>query len=346
VRFKINIHCTWKPNLTKPPDYEIFRVRDEVASSEGPDITFYNFIGVSSSASQIEIQRAYRKKSKQIHPDKARQAYLATYAKPTAQPKPGTNKPKNKKPGVTVRKHPSQRELDKFTQEADKRFQLLSVAADILQTPERRDRYDYFLRNGFPKWRGTGYYYQRFRPGIGSVLVGLLVVVGGLAHYGAMYLSWKRQRDFVERYVRHARQMAWGNGVGIQGIPGVDAEATATPPNEVNADVNEDGAAMNWNRRQKRQQEKENRKAAKNPKAVKAAKTSGISTPVEAELTSGPTGAKKRVVAENGKVLIVDSVGNVYLEEETDDGQIHEYLLDVRLAHLTHPPLTNSPQLI
>ena len=28
-------------------------------------------------------------------------------------------------------------------------------------------RYDFFYTNGVPKWRGTGYYYSRFRPGIG-----------------------------------------------------------------------------------------------------------------------------------------------------------------------------------
>ena len=59
------------------------------------------------------------------------------------------------------------------------------------------------------------------------------------------------------------------------------------------------------------------------------AKNEGVSTPIEAELTSGPVGAKKRTVAENGKILIVDSVGNVYLEEQTEEGQTHEFLLDV-----------------
>ena len=54
-------------------------------------------------------------------------------------------------------------------------------------------------------------------------------------------------------------------------------------------------------------------------------------------MSSGPQGAKKRVVAENGKVLIVDTVGNVYLEEETEEGETHEYLLDVSsLCHLTN----------
>lgn len=26
--------------------------------------------------------------------------------------------------------------------------------------------YDFFYKNGVPKWRGTGYYYSRFRPGL------------------------------------------------------------------------------------------------------------------------------------------------------------------------------------
>lgn len=27
--------------------------------------------------------------------------------------------------------------------------------------------YDFFYKNGVPRWRGTGYYYSRFRPGLG-----------------------------------------------------------------------------------------------------------------------------------------------------------------------------------
>ena len=161
-----------------------------------------------------------------------------------------------------------------------------------------------------------------------------------------MYISWRRQQDFVERYIRHARQMAWGDATGIQGVPGVDADGlanggTATPPQQGEPG----GEAMNWNRKDRRAAAKGDRKAAKSGKTVAKARASGISTPQEAEVTSGPQGAKKRVVAENGKVLIVDSVGNVYLEEETEDGETHEYLLDVSsfsislqpIAHFTNP---------
>ena len=248
---------------------------------------------------------------------------------------------------VTKNKQPTQKEIAAFNKEASHRFTILGLATNILRGPERA-RYDHFLRNGFPKWRGSGYYYERFRPGLGSVLLGLFVVIGGGAHYVALYLGWKKQKEFVERYIRHARRTAWGDESGLQaiaGLPGSDGAAVAppAPPPAPTAPEEEEPQAMQWNRKQKRAQERENRKEAKNPKksakAAEKAKTSGISTPVEAELTSGPVGAKKRTLAQNGKVLIVDSVGNVYLEERTAEGQTHEFLLDVSalvpFAHCT-----------
>lgn len=326
-----------------PADHEVFRLRDEVIASEGPDATFYSFIGVSPSASQDEINKAYRKKSRQIHPDKARQAYIANYAKPDKT---------KKKPGVTVRKQPSAKELRQFDKDASARFARLGVVANILRGGDRQ-RYDHFLKNGFPAWRGTGYYYSRYRPGLGSVLFGLFVMIGGAAHYGALYLGWRRQRDFVDRYIRHARRAAWGDELGIQGIPeGLSADnGTATPPEPAAPQqqqyVDENGQPISLNRRQKRMQEKEARKEGKVPKSAKAtkqARNSGISTPVEAELTSGgPRGPKKRVQAENGKVLIVDSAGNVFLEEETADGDVHEFLLDVSQLPSSFIDLRTNP---
>ena len=145
-------------------------------------------------------------------------------------------------------------------------------------------------------------------------------------HYGAMYLSWKRQREFVERYIRHARRTAWGDDSGIRGIPGIDGAMTGTsaaPP--ASGFAQENGQAV-LNRRQKRMQEKE---AKKEKKSGRGNKGSGISTPQESEPeTLGPQGSKKKVQAENGKMLIVDSIGNVFLEEENEEGETGEYLLD------------------
>lgn len=298
-------------------DHEIFRLRDEVVAYNGPNVTFYDLLGVKPSASQDELTKAYRKRSREAHPDKVRKSFDAKRVL------------ENKKKGKKVTKAATKKEIDAFMKEATAAYQRLSVVATVLKGPSR-ERYDHFLRNGFPKWRGTGYYYERFRPGLGSVILGLLVVMGGGMHYFALVMGWKRRREFVERYIRHARKTAWGDDTGIQGIPGVDAASATLPPVNTQLwddedDTPEEMAPMN--RRQKRAMEKENRKDKKS-KVAKKARNSGISTPVEAQLTSGPQGAKKRIVAENGKVLVVDSAGNVFLEEESDEGQKQEFLLD------------------
>lgn len=60
-------------------------------------------------------------------------------------------------------------------------------------------------------------------------------------------------------------------------------------------------------------------------------KDSGTSTPMEEEpapASAGPVGNRKKVQGENGKVLIVDSLGNVYLEGDNEQGVKGEYLLD------------------
>ncbi len=328
-----------------PEDHEIFRLRDEIEANEGPEVTFYgvllitvyyfktllitgatDFLGVKSSASQDDILKAFRKKSRILHPDKAKQSFIASRATATSKPLLGL---KNKKPGVHVNKAPSENEIQAAVKKASDRYARLAVIAEILKGGGR-ERYDHFLSNGFPKWRGTGYYYARFRPGLGMVLVGLFTFGGGLVHYGAMYMSWQRQKDFIERYVRNARRSAWGDDSGIGGIPGVDGAVTGTSTAPPSTPAQETGAVA-LNRRQKREEEKQAKKDAKNPKKSKALQRSGASTPLEsesAEPVSGPQGAKKKVQAENGKWLIVDSVGNVFMEEDDENGIKGEFLLD------------------
>ncbi len=328
-----------------PEDHEIFRLRDEIEANEGPEVTFYgvpqilylvkprltpagaaDFIGVKSSASQDDILKAFRKKSRVLHPDKAKQSFIASRARATSQPLFGL---KNKKPGVHVNKAPSENEIQAAVKAASDRYARLGVIAEILKGGGR-ERYDHFLSNGFPKWRGTGYYYARFRPGLGMVLVGLFTFGGGLVHYGAMYMSWQRQKDFIERYVRNARRSAWGDDSGISGIPGVDRAMTGASAASPSTPAQASGAAF-LNRRQKRDEEKQAKKDAKNPKKSKVLQRGGVDTPPESEPSeplSGPQGAKKKVQAENGKWLVVDSVGNVFMEEDDEHGVKGEFLLD------------------
>lgn len=266
------------------------------------------------NANQDDINKAYRKKSRLLHPDKVKRAFIANSSKDKSKAK-GKN-------GVHVSKGPSQREIAAAVKQATERASRLNIVADILRGPTR-ERYDHFLKNGFPKWKGTGYYYSRFRPGLGSVLVGLFIVFGGAAHYAALILGWKRQRDFVDRYIRQARRAAWGDESGIRGIPGIDSVGATAPAPAPEAP---DAGAVPMNRRQKRMMDRENRKESK--KGTRGtSRGSGTATPTNEGPV--PTGERKRVVAENGKVLIVDSIGNVFLEEETEDGERQEFLLDI-----------------
>lgn len=294
-------------------DYEIFRLRDEVALTEGPDVTFYDFLGVKPSASHVELGKALKKRSRTLHPDKVKQQFIAARSTGKDQKKTG-----KKAPGVHVSKGPSEKEVKNAYNQANERYARLAVVAKILQS-ENRERYDHFLAHGFPKWRGTGYYYARFRPGLASVLVGLFLVLGGGAHYGALVLGWKRQRDFIERYIRQARRTAWGDETGIRGIPGIDNTTAPIP-----APSEEAESMTQINRRQKRQLEKESKKE-KSGKVKAGGKISGTHTSIR---DGGSAGEKKRVVADNGKILIVDASGNVYLEEDDEDGTTQEFLLD------------------
>ncbi|KAK3990367.1 hypothetical protein QBC44DRAFT_325599 [Cladorrhinum sp. PSN332] len=327
-------------------DREIFRVRDELIAHEGSDVTFYEYLGVPKSASHEDINKAYKKKSRLLHPDKVRQQLQAERVKAQKE-----HTKKGGKPAAHLTsKPPSAGELKAAIKKASERQARLSIVADVLRGPGR-DRYDHFLSNGFPTWKGTEYYYNRYRPGLGTAMFGVFLFAGGGAHYLALYMSWKRQREFVERYIKFARHAAWGNNLGLN-IPGIDAAAAAAaaaapppppppPPQQVYED--EEGNQVPMNRKMRRMQEREEKKEASKDRgsgrkavAARRAKTnnttsaaaSGSATPQPQAPGSGPQGAKKRVVAENGKVLVVDSLGDVYLEQDDEDGNAGEYLLD------------------
>lgn len=307
-------------------DHEIFRLRDEVAASEGPEVTFYDFIGVKPGAAWDDINKAFRKKSRSIHPDKARQQFVA--AKSTRPPKKDGEK---RKPGVHVSKGPSQKEIDKFMKEATARYSRLGVVATLLKGPSR-ERYDHFLSYGFPAWRGTGYYYARYRPGLGTVLFGLFLTGGGLAHYFALRISYNSQRQFMEKYIKQARKQAWGNDSGIPGLAGIVSGPVDVPP-EPEA---EPDPYANLNRRQKREMDRQNKKEKSKP-AAKSSASRVVATAQEPP-TVTPQGQRRRVTAENGKEMVVDSIGNVFLVEEVEDedtGEIttQEFLLDLDEIH-------------
>ncbi|KAK9467099.1 DnaJ domain-containing protein [Lipomyces arxii] len=151
-------------------DHEIFRLNDELEKHEGKGTTFYSFLGLDNgpSSSLEEITKAYRKMSRQMHPDK----------------------------------NPSAGATDRFAR--------LGVIANILRG-EQKERYDFFLQKGFPRWKGTGYYYARFRPGLSAVLVFIFLITGA-AHYLILSMTAATERKRIERYISECKAQAWPNG--------------------------------------------------------------------------------------------------------------------------------------
>jgi len=90
------------------------------------------------------------------------------------------------------------------------RFARLGVIAAILRNAESRKRYDFFFKNGVPKWRGTGYYYSRFRPGVGTVSTFLVLLTTGL-QYMVQRLNYAKDLERIERIRQDAKTAAWGN---------------------------------------------------------------------------------------------------------------------------------------
>lgn len=122
---------------------------------------------------------------------------------------------------------------------AHERFARLGVVSKILRDPEGRKRYDFFYKNGVPRWRGTGYYYSRFRPGLGTVFVFLTIVTSAL-QYVVQRLNYKRDLKRVEEVVAQARSAAWGNKltpgegqrkvkVNLGGAPRFDEDGNVVP---------------------------------------------------------------------------------------------------------------------
>ncbi|KAH7921821.1 DnaJ-domain-containing protein [Leucogyrophana mollusca] len=149
-------------------DHEIFDLVSALEGAEGKGTTFYSWLDIPSSATLAQINKAYRKKSIQLHPDK--------------------------NPGVKG---------------IHDRFARLGVITAILRSTEGRKRYDFFYKNGVPKWRGTGYYYARFRPGLGTVLVFLTILTSSL-QYLVQRLNYTRDLARIEQTIRDARLAAWG----------------------------------------------------------------------------------------------------------------------------------------
>ncbi|OBZ70395.1 putative J domain-containing protein C2E1P5.03 [Grifola frondosa] len=170
-------------------DHEIFDLVSAIEAAEGKGTTFYSWLDVPASASTAQIAKAYRKKSIQLQCVDITILNVASALLTFLANSPDKNK------GV---------------KNAHERFARLGVVSAILRKPESRKRYDFFYKNGVPKWRGTGYYYSRFRPGLGTVLV-FLTLVSSVLQYQVQRLNYRRDLKRIEWIIDQARSAAWGS---------------------------------------------------------------------------------------------------------------------------------------
>ncbi|PWZ02697.1 DnaJ-domain-containing protein [Testicularia cyperi] len=91
---------------------------------------------------------------------------------------------------------------------AQKRFEQLGLLYKILRD-DRKDRYDHFLRNGFPVWKGTGYFYSRYRPGLLETLAVITLFTMGVEILVST-LTARQQREKIVRLQQSAYLVAWG----------------------------------------------------------------------------------------------------------------------------------------
>ncbi|CAG8498710.1 2162_t:CDS:2 [Paraglomus brasilianum] len=92
---------------------------------------------------------------------------------------------------------------------SNEKFARLGLIAGILRNPESKERYDWFLKNGVPRWRGTGYYYSRYQPGLLTVLAFLVVLVSTV-QYIVFWITFVQDKKRIRYYIHRAREIAWG----------------------------------------------------------------------------------------------------------------------------------------
>ncbi|KAI3405404.2 hypothetical protein KGF56_001800 [Candida oxycetoniae] len=172
-------------------DYEIFKLNDLIKQDLGPETTFYSWLGLTNgpSSTSSEIKKAYRKLSKVLHPDK-----LSSVSK-------------------------------KVKKQAEEKFSRLSLVADILSDQSRKRRYDYFYAKGFPRWKGTGYYYSKYRPGLITTIIFIYIFVGTF-HYFALKINRKQDYKRIANIRNEIKAQAWG-GSQVPPLDGSDRKLTS-----------------------------------------------------------------------------------------------------------------------
>lgn len=105
---------------------------------------------------------------------------------------------------VALQHHP-----DKTTdKQSHKLYTILTSITQVLKDDEQRLRYDGHLVRGFPRWRGTGYYYRRYQPGLFAALVIILFFIS-LAQYIIHWIDYYRRKEQVQESIDRINAMTF-----------------------------------------------------------------------------------------------------------------------------------------
>eukprot|EP00842_Homolaphlyctis_polyrhiza_P000180 jgi/Hompol1/1162/HPOL_004723-RA len=96
---------------------------------------------------------------------------------------------------------------DKTTDERLRRIHaLLTSVATVLKDEKSRERYDKHLARGFPVWRGAGYHYKKYKPGLATVVVFILLAVSA-AQLITAQLMYQRNKSRMAQYVEELKAL-------------------------------------------------------------------------------------------------------------------------------------------
>lgn len=104
-------------------------------------------------------------------------------------------------------KHPGDKKIEaKFTR--------IGLVSAILKDEEKRKRYNFFHDNGVPRWKGTGYMYSRWQPGLGFA-ISFVLFVASLMQYAAQHVNYHTEIKRIQRFRTAAKQAAYRKGEKI-----------------------------------------------------------------------------------------------------------------------------------
>ncbi|CUS24207.1 LAQU0S14e02608g1_1 [Lachancea quebecensis] len=96
-----------------------------------------------------------------------------------------------------------------------KLYERLNLATKILSNDSQRKTYDYYLKNGFPKYdfKKGGFFFSRVQPSTYFILA-FIYIACGLIHYVLLRLQNDGNKARIERFLREVKAQDDTNGLG------------------------------------------------------------------------------------------------------------------------------------